>query len=74
MGFFETFVALRMLKGVRRQKGFISLSSVFSVAGVAVGVMALLVVIGVMTGFFLSVLGTGVAVYYARRVADEYLP
>jgi lipoprotein-releasing system permease protein len=51
MGFFETFVALRMLKGVRRQKGFISLSSVFSVAGVAVGVMALLVVIGVMTGF-----------------------
>ncbi len=51
MGFFETFVALRMLKGVRRQKGFISLSSVFSVAGVAVGVMALIVVIGVMTGF-----------------------
>jgi lipoprotein-releasing system permease protein len=51
MGFFETFVALRMLKGVRRQKGFISLSSVFSVAGVAVGVMALLVVIAVMTGF-----------------------
>jgi lipoprotein-releasing system permease protein len=51
MGFFETFVALRMLKGVRRQKGFISLSSLFSVAGVAVGVMALIVVIGVMTGF-----------------------
>jgi lipoprotein-releasing system permease protein len=51
MGFFETFVALRMLKGVRRQKGFISLSSVFSIAGVAVGVMALIVVIGVMTGF-----------------------
>jgi lipoprotein-releasing system permease protein len=51
MAFFETFVALRMLKGVRRQKGFISLSSVFSIAGVAVGVMALIVVIGVMTGF-----------------------
>jgi lipoprotein-releasing system permease protein len=51
MGFFETFVALRFLRGVRRQKGFISLSSLFSIAGVAVGVMALIVVIGVMTGF-----------------------
>ncbi len=51
MRFFEIFVALRMLRGIRKQKGFISLSSVFSVAGVAVGVMALIVVIGVMTGF-----------------------
>jgi len=51
MAFFETFVALRLLRGVRRQKGFISLSSIFSIAGVAVGVMALIVVIGVMTGF-----------------------
>ncbi|MBM4285742.1 MAG: lipoprotein-releasing ABC transporter permease subunit [Deltaproteobacteria bacterium] len=51
MGFFETFVAWRLLRGVRRQKGFISLSTVISTAGVAVGVMALLVVIGVMTGF-----------------------
>jgi lipoprotein-releasing system permease protein len=51
MAFFETFVALRLLRGVRRQKGFISLSSLFSIAGVAVGVMALIVVIGVMTGF-----------------------
>ncbi|MBM4284712.1 MAG: FtsX-like permease family protein [Deltaproteobacteria bacterium] len=51
MGFFETFVAWRLLWGVRRQKGFISLSTLISVAGVAVGVMALIVVIGVMTGF-----------------------
>jgi lipoprotein-releasing system permease protein len=51
MRFFESFVALRMLRGIRRQKGFISLSSFFSIAGVAVGVMALIVVIGVMTGF-----------------------
>lgn len=29
---------------------------------------------GVMTAFFLSVLGTAVAIYYARRLADEYLP
>jgi len=51
MGFFETFVAWRLLRGVRRQKGFISLSTFISIAGVAVGVMALIIVIGVMTGF-----------------------
>jgi lipoprotein-releasing system permease protein len=48
---FETFVALRLLTGVKRQRGFLSLSTVISVIGVAVGVMALIVVIGVMTGF-----------------------
>ncbi|MDD2903937.1 MAG: lipoprotein-releasing ABC transporter permease subunit [Syntrophales bacterium] len=51
MGFFETFVALRYLRGVKKTKGFISLSTLISTAGVAVGVMALIVVIGVMTGF-----------------------
>ena len=51
MGYFESFVALRLLRGVRRQKGFLSLSTFISMAGVAVGVMALIVVIGVMTGF-----------------------
>jgi lipoprotein-releasing system permease protein len=51
LGFFEYFVALRLLRGVRRQKGFLSLSTFISTAGVAVGVMALIVVIGVMTGF-----------------------
>ena len=54
MGFFESFVALRLLRGVKRQKGFLSLSTFISVAGVAVGVMALIVVIGVMTGFDLD--------------------
>ncbi|MEJ2673429.1 MAG: ABC transporter permease [Deltaproteobacteria bacterium] len=54
MGFFESFVALRLLKGVKRQKGFLPLSTFISVAGVAVGVMALIVVIGVMTGFDLD--------------------
>jgi lipoprotein-releasing system permease protein len=54
LGFFETFVALRYLRGVKRQKGFISWSTLISVAGVAVGVMALIVVIGVMTGFDLD--------------------
>jgi lipoprotein-releasing system permease protein len=47
---FERLVALRYLKAKRREK-FISLISLISIAGVAVGVMALLVVIGVMTGF-----------------------
>jgi lipoprotein-releasing system permease protein len=51
LGFFETFVARRYLRGVRGAKGFISLSTLISTAGVTVGVMALIVVIGVMTGF-----------------------
>jgi len=51
MGLFESFVALRLLKGVKRQKGFLSLSTFISVIGVMVGVMVLIVVIGVMTGY-----------------------
>ena len=29
---------------------------------------------GVMTAFFVSIIFTGVAVYYCRRLMDEYLP
>ena len=47
---FEWFVCLRYLKA-KRKKGFISLITVISVVGVAVGVMALIGVLGVMTGF-----------------------
>mgnify|MGYP001275712848 CR=1 FL=1 len=47
---FEWFVCLRYLKAKRRQ-GFISLISLISIAGVMVGVMALIVVLAVMTGF-----------------------
>jgi lipoprotein-releasing system permease protein len=54
VGLFESFVALRLLKGVKRQKGFLPLSTFISIAGVMVGVMALIVVIGVMTGFDLD--------------------
>jgi lipoprotein-releasing system permease protein len=54
LGFFESFVALRLLRGVKQQKGFLSLSTFISMAGVAIGVMALIVVIGVMTGFELD--------------------
>ncbi|WP_457573286.1 lipoprotein-releasing ABC transporter permease subunit [Desulfolithobacter sp.] len=47
---FEWFVSLRYLRAKRKQK-FISLISVISVLGVAVGVMALIVVLSVYTGF-----------------------
>ncbi len=47
---FEWFVALRYLRAKRKQ-AFISLITFISIAGVAVGVMALIVVIAVMAGF-----------------------
>lgn len=47
---FETDICLRYLKA-KREQGFISLITFISVAGVAVGVMALIVVLAVMTGF-----------------------
>jgi lipoprotein-releasing system permease protein len=46
---FELFIAIRYLKA-KRKEGFISLVTFLSVAGVAVGVMALVVVISVMSG------------------------
>src|SRR5438552_9533969 len=47
---YEIAVGLRYLKSRRRQT-FISLISVISVGGVAVGVMVLIVVLAVMSGF-----------------------
>lgn len=47
---FESFVSLRYLLAKRRQT-FISLITLISIAGVAVGVMALIVVLAVMNGF-----------------------
>lgn len=46
----EWFISRRYLKAKRKQ-GFISLISIISVAGVAIGVMALIIVLAVMTGF-----------------------
>lgn len=46
---YEAFIARRYLKAKRKQS-FISIITVLSIAGVAVGVMALVVVIAVMTG------------------------
>ncbi len=47
---FESFVAARYLRGKRKTR-FISLITFISVAGVSVGVTALIVVMSVMTGF-----------------------
>lgn len=47
---YQFFVALRYLKTKKRGKG-ISFTTLISVGGVAVGVMALLVVLSVMSGF-----------------------
>ncbi|MGB9497679.1 MAG: lipoprotein-releasing ABC transporter permease subunit [Dissulfuribacterales bacterium] len=47
---YEWFIALRYLRAKRKQ-AFISLITFISISGVAVGVMALIVVIAVMTGF-----------------------
>ena len=46
----ELFISWRYLVTKRKEK-FISLISIISILGVAIGVMALIVVIGVMTGF-----------------------
>jgi lipoprotein-releasing system permease protein len=58
---FELFVGFRYLRG-KRKHSFISLITLFSIFGVMIGVMALIVVLGVMTGFdkmlYNTVLGT----------------
>jgi lipoprotein-releasing system permease protein len=47
---YQIFIALRYLKSKKRYKG-VSVNTAISIGGVAVGVMALLVVLAVMTGF-----------------------
>ena len=47
---FETYVAVRYLRSKRKNR-FVSLITIISVAGVSVGVIALIVVMSVMTGF-----------------------
>jgi lipoprotein-releasing system permease protein len=47
---YETFVALRYLKA-KRKETFISVITFISISGVAIGVIALIIVLGVMTGF-----------------------
>jgi lipoprotein-releasing system permease protein len=47
---YQLYIALRYLKSKKRHRG-ISFNTVISIGGVAVGVMALLVVLSVMSGF-----------------------
>jgi len=47
---FELFVALRYLLG-RRKQAFISVISLISTTGVAIGVAALIIVTGIINGF-----------------------
>ena len=47
---YELFIGLRYLKA-KRKSTFISIITVISTAGVALGVMALIIVLAVMTGF-----------------------
>lgn len=47
---YQAFIALRYLKSRKRHKG-LSVNTAISIGGVAVGVMALLVVLSVMSGF-----------------------
>ena len=47
---FEWFISKRYLRAKRKQK-FISLISIISILGVAVGVLALIIVLSVYTGF-----------------------
>src|SRR3990170_2998552 len=47
---YEWFIGLRYLKAKRKQT-FISIITIISIAGVMVGVMALIVVLAVMSGF-----------------------
>ena len=47
---YELFIGLRYLKAKRKQT-FVSLITIISIAGVMVGVTALIVVLAVMNGF-----------------------
>ena len=47
---YELFIGLRYLRAKRRE-GFISLITLISTIGVAIGVMTLNIVLSVMTGF-----------------------
>lgn len=54
---FEAFVALRYLRS-RRKNRFVSLITLISVGGVSVGIITLIVVMGIMTGFDMALRDT----------------
>jgi len=75
---FELFVGFRYLRGKRKNR-FVSLITLFSIFGVMIGVMTLIVVLGVMTGFdkqlFKTVLGTTSHIVITRAGGiNDYRP
>jgi lipoprotein-releasing system permease protein len=66
---YELFISLRYLRAKRRQRS-LSVISIISTAGVAVGVMALIVVMAVMSGFEsdlrTKILGTNAHIWVLR--------
>ncbi len=70
---YELFIGLRYLKAKRRST-FISIITVISTAGVALGVMALIVVLAVMTGFEQDlkdkILGTNAHIVVLKSTGD----
>jgi len=74
---YEVFISLRYLKAKRRQRS-LSVIAFISIAGVAVGVMALIVVMAVMSGFEYDlrnkILGTNAHIWvlrYGERGIEE---
>ena len=74
---YELFISLRYLKAKRRS-AFISIITLISTAGVALGVMALIIVLAVMTGFEMDlkdkILGTNahIVVMKSGGSMDDY--
>jgi len=74
---YELFISLRYLKAKRRS-AFISIITIISTAGVALGVMALIIVLAVMTGFEMDlkekILGTNahIVVMKSGGNIDDY--
>jgi lipoprotein-releasing system permease protein len=70
---FELFVGLRYLRAKKRQ-AFISINTFISIAGVMLGVMAMMVVLAVMTGFSTDIkskiLGMNAHVRVMRRAGN----
>lgn len=74
---YELFISLRYLKAKRRS-AFISIITLISTAGVALGVMALIIVLAVMTGFEMDlkekILGTNAHIVVLKNggAIDDY--
>ena len=70
---YEVIVGLRYLKAKRKQT-FISIITFISIAGIAVGVMALIVVLAVMTGFQVQSLSEFLGVEVTAEVKAPAIP